>query len=67
MLNQIKKARLIAGISQIELAAKIGVTPGAVCQWENGRTRPNVRMLKPLAEALNTTVEKLLGEEERAI
>ena len=67
MLNAIKKARLIAGVTQSELAAMIGVTPGAVSQWEQGTTKPAVRKLKPLAIALHTTVEKLLEGEERVV
>ena len=67
MLNQIKKARLISGITQGELASKLGVSTGAVSQWENGKTFPDVSRLKKLAFVLNTTVEKLLEDEERAM
>ena len=64
MLNPIKKARLIQGLSQEELAKKLGVTTGAVSQWECSRTMPNVKKLKLLADTLHTTVEKLLEEPE---
>jgi DNA-binding transcriptional regulator YiaG len=29
-------ARQALGLSQVELAQKLGVTAGTVCQWENG-------------------------------
>lgn len=66
MLNQIKKARLISGKSQADLAAELNVTQGAISLWEQGKSMPNTKRLKRLAEILNTTVDKLLGEEERA-
>ena len=33
-------ARLRAGVTQVELAATVGVTPAAVCRWESGSRRP---------------------------
>ena len=66
MLNAIKKARLLAGYSQEQLAEKVGVSAGAVSQWETGRVHPNVKRLKLIAGVLETTVDNLL-EEERAI
>lgn len=60
MLNTYKKARLVAGISQIELAKRLGITAGAVSQWECGRCKPSCKKLKALAEILNTTVDDLI-------
>lgn len=54
---------MIAGIKQSELARIMGVTPGTVCQWETGRSYPDVGKLKKLAVVLNTTIEELLVEE----
>ena len=62
-LNGIRLARLTAGYTQTELAGKLGITPGAVSQWEQGTTKPGTKLLKPLAEILNTTVDKLLQDE----
>lgn len=67
MLNSIKKARLIAGISQGELAKELNLSQGAVSLWEQGKTKPTVGRLKQLAAVLNTTVDKLLEDEERAM
>ena len=64
MLNAIKKARLIEGITQLELARAMNVTPGAVSQWENGINMPSVSRLKELAAVLHTSVEKLLEKPE---
>lgn len=38
---EIKRAREALGITQVELAATIGVTPAAVESWEQGRRKPS--------------------------
>ena len=63
-MNSIKKARLLAGITQTELAHKVGVSVVAVNKWENGVMFPNVKRLKTVADALNTTVEVLISDRE---
>ena len=63
-MNSFKKARLIAGLTQAELAKKIGVSCVSVSQWETGKNLPNVNRLAMVADILGTSVEKLL--EERA-
>lgn len=62
MLNPIKKARLLKGIQQKELAERLGVSQVSVCKWEKGTVFPNVKRLKAVAKALDTTVEELLPE-----
>ena len=64
MLNAIKKARLTAGITQSALAQRIGVSNGAVGQWEKGITRPRPCRLKKLAVELGTTVDELISDWE---
>lgn len=49
-------------ITQKELAKMVGVSQSYIGDIESGRTRPNPILLKKIAEALNTTVEKLLGD-----
>ena len=60
---RIREARKALGIKQGEFARMLGVTSGAVSQWEKGRTLPNVDKLKRIAEVLNTTVDELLTDE----
>ncbi|MDR0220022.1 MAG: helix-turn-helix domain-containing protein [Lachnospiraceae bacterium] len=51
------------GLTQAELAEKIGVTYKAVSRWETGRGFPDVSILLALSEALNVSVlELLIGE-----
>jgi len=51
------------GLTQKELAERIGVTDKAVSRWETGRGFPDVSILKPLSEALDTTVIELVNGE----
>ena len=62
MLNPIRKARLLAGLSQGDLAREMGLSQGAVSLWERGKTSPSAPKLKRLAVLLNTTVDELLKE-----
>lgn len=51
-------------ISQAELARRLGVSPGAVGNWESGTRSPDAEMLSRIADALGCTVDYLLGREE---
>lgn len=51
------------GMTQKELAERIGVTDKAVSRWETGRGFPDISMLKPLSEVLGVTVIELVNGE----
>ena len=52
-----------AGITQVELARKIGITPAYLCDLEKGKKKnPSVSVMIRLAEALNVTVNDLLDQ-----
>lgn len=62
----IKKARMDKGLTQEELAEKVGVKKSAVAKWENGRVSEIKRSnLKNLADALGLNPNQLLGDIER--
>lgn len=63
MLTAIKKARLIKGIQQKELANMLGISSVAVSKWENGKGFPKSYRLKQIAEILDTSIESLLPDE----
>lgn len=50
------------GLSQEELAEKIGVSRQAVSKWETGDALPEITKLKALADTFNVTVDFLLDE-----
>lgn len=52
------------GLTQAEVAAKLGVTDAAVCQWEKGETMPNGKRLPEIAKLYGCTVDELLEEQE---
>ncbi|MDP9737224.1 MULTISPECIES: helix-turn-helix domain-containing protein [unclassified Curtobacterium] len=47
----IRDARLRAGLTQVQLAARAGVTQSAVSTYENGRREPSLAMLQRLVRA----------------
>jgi|SRR3954451_18529562 DNA-binding XRE family transcriptional regulator len=52
--------RLAADLTQTELAEKAGVSPTAVCNWENETASPTLRNLKKVCAALGVDHTKLL-------
>lgn len=61
----IKKERIARGMTQEELAEKVGVKKSAVAKWENGRVSEIKRSnLKMLSEALGLNPNALLGDIE---
>lgn len=56
----IKSFREDAGLTQRQLADKLGVTDKAVSKWETGRGLPDISLLGPLAKALGVTTAELL-------
>ena len=53
-----------AGLTQEELAEKLNITGQAVSKWENEISFPDVTCLPEIALVLNTTMEKLFGNED---
>lgn len=62
MLNeQIRELRNIRGISQIQLANKLGVTKQSVSNWENDNILPSIEMLVKIANFFEVSTDYLLG------
>ena len=51
------------GLSQEELGRKVGLTNSAVSQWESGRAKPRIGVMKDLSEIFGMSVSELLGED----
>ena len=58
-----KKARLDKGYSQTRLSMKSGMSVQNISQWETGKVFPTIINLIPIAEALNVTLDELVGRE----
>lgn len=62
-MNRIREIRCSRGISQAELARRVGVHQTAISQWENGRTAPDHKSLAKLVQALDVSMDALFGAE----
>lgn len=61
--KKIRAHRDELGLTQAELADKLGLTYSSVSQWESGRATPRTPILRQLAELFDTTVAELMGED----
>ena len=68
-MNQVKIGKFILrlrtekGLTQAELANKLGVTDRAVSNWENGRRMPDIAFLPSLCDILDISMSELLTGE----
>lgn len=60
---EIRKCRKKQGLTQVELAKKMGVAPSTIAQWETGARNPNIRQAPILAKVLECTLDDLFGKE----
>lgn len=61
----IKKYRKDIGLTQEEMANRLGVTTPAVNKWENGNSNPDIELLAPIARLLNISLDTLLSFHEK--
>ena len=59
--NNIKTLRKQVGLTQTELAEKLGVSEQTVSKWENDKCYPDVSLLPLLANIFNCSVDAVLG------
>ena len=62
MKDEIKNRREQMGLTQKELAQRIGVTQGAVTQWEIGISRPSLTTLCKLADVFGCSVDDIVRQ-----
>lgn len=58
--NRISKYRKEKGLTQEELAAKLGVSSQAVSKWENDASCPDISLLPQLCRTLGISTDELL-------
>ena len=59
--KRIRQARELAGLTQEQLAEKIGVSRTAVVRWEAGETDPTLDHLIAMTTILKVSADFLLG------
>lgn len=62
--EKIYSQRKLKGLSQEELAEKLGVSRQAVSKWETGEALPEITKLKGLADVFGVTTDFLLNDYE---
>ncbi|MDO4608626.1 MAG: helix-turn-helix domain-containing protein [Clostridia bacterium] len=62
--EKIKIARSGAGLSQEQLAEKMGISRSAVAKWEVNNGMPDIDNLKMLSNLLGVTVDHLINDSE---
>lgn len=67
ILSNFESMRKRAGLTQQESARKLGVSQGAVSQWENGNIKPRAAILIKLAELYDCTIDDLLAGTSREL
>lgn len=58
--DNIKNARIKAGLTQTELALAIGVTQKEISRWETGTRTPQVETIASICKVLNVSADILL-------
>lgn len=62
--DNLKRARLKAGLTQKEVAQKMNISQPQYAMWEHGKRLPNEENLKHLADTFNTTTDALKGRDD---
>ena len=57
--NKIKQLRLHTGMTQEQLAAKLGISAQSVSKWETAVTMPDITLLPILAGELGVSIDDL--------
>ena len=61
---KIRELRRSLGMTMKELGSIVGVSEGAISHYETGRREPDHDMLRRIANALNVSVDFLMGRDE---
>ncbi len=59
--KRLKDLRLEVGLTQTELAKRIGATQRQVSFWESGQIEPNIFWLIKLADFFDVQIDYLVG------
>ncbi len=58
-MHTIRELREREGLTQVQLAFKLGVTPSAVYAWESGRSEPRASQLRAIARMFNVAMDDI--------
>lgn len=67
MRDVMRRRRAELGLSQAELAAKVGVDRRQIRRYESGGTQPTLTVARAIARALGVTIDELAGEDQQRV
>lgn len=59
--ERLKKLRKDTGLTQVDVASKLGISQQAYASWERGIKKPTQENLVRIAQILNVSVDYLVG------
>lgn len=62
--ERLKDLRKQAGLTQVDVAGKLGISQQAYASWERGTKKPTQENLVKIAQILNVSVDYLVGNLE---
>ena len=65
--NRLKNARKNIGMTQEQVAEKIGVSRQTISNWENNKSYPDIVSVISLSDLYSVSLDELLKEDKRMI
>ena len=65
--ERLKKLRKDAGLTQVNVSEKLGISQPAYASWERGIKKPTQDNLVKIAQVLNVSVDYLVGNSEEKV
>ena len=59
--DNLKSIRREYGLTQREIACSLGVVESCYANWEQGRTEPNIEMLRKLGSIFEISLDELIN------
>lgn len=63
--NVFKHLRIASGLTQAEMAEKLGVSKSTISMYENGNREPDFETLEAIADFFNVDIDYLLGRTDK--
>ena len=60
--ENLKSVRKDLSLTQKQIATKLNVVESCYANWEQGRTEPNITMLRKLSQILNISIDELIND-----
>ena len=65
--ERLKKLRKDTGLTQVDVASKLGISQQAYASWERGAKKPTQDNLVKIAQILNVSVDYLVGNSQETL